>query len=353
MRSLQRPFEQINTEQHVRRIYNLMSPIDDVAPPHTTSSIRQGDLFTVTVFQPATHSLDITWRVDGVPVATGAQFFTSGVSTGTHQIVVTIRDSTPFVRSDPAGLLEDTVIWNVVVDPASPSSAPTELVATAIVGNQVTIAWRAPTATTPTGYFLEGGVAPGQTLASLATGSTATSFTFIAPTGAFYIRVHALVGTTRSLPSNEIRIFVNVPAPPSAPANLLGHADGSSLTLAWRNTAGGGTPTAIQLDVSGAVVTSLTLPAGEGFAFAGVPPGSYTFAVRAMNAAGTSAASNSVTLTFPGTCGAPLPPTGLSVTSSGNSVSASWGLPPTGSAPTSYRLIVSGAFNGTIPLTTR
>ena len=43
------------------------------------------------------------------------------------------------------------------------------------------------------------------------------TFTFTAPTGSFYVRVHALNGAVRSAASNEIRIHVNVPAPPSAP----------------------------------------------------------------------------------------------------------------------------------------
>lgn len=353
MRSLGRPFEQINTEQHVRRIYNFVSPIDDVSPPRSVTTVRQGDLFSVVTPQPTTHELDVVWRVDGVAVATGAQFSSAAVSMGAHQIVATVRDATPFVRSDPAGLLIDTVVWNVTVEAPLPNSWPTELAVTSIVGNTVTISWSAPTAPSPTGYVLEGGIDPGQTLASLPTGSTAPTFTFTAPTGAFYIRVHAVVGTSRSIASNEIRIYVNVPAPPSAPANLLGLADGTSLTLAWRNTAAGGAPTAILLDVTGAVTTSFTLPASESFAFSGVPPGMYTLAVRAMNASGISAASNPVTLTFPGTCSAPLTPAAFSVQTNGANVTISWGLPASGSAPSGYQLIVGGAFTGTFTTTTR
>ena len=59
-------------------------------------------------------------------------------------------------------------------------------------------------------------------LASLPTDSTATTYTFAAPTGAFFIRMHSLASGIRSAASNEVDLFVNVPAPPSAPANLLG-----------------------------------------------------------------------------------------------------------------------------------
>lgn len=353
MRTLGRPFDQINTEQHVRRIYNLMSPIDAVSPPLTTTAVHQGDRFTVTPFPPASHALEVTWRVDGALAGTGAEFVTTAVPQGPHEITATVRDTTAMVRSDPAGLLSANARWMVVVGAPLTNTAPTLLTATAIVGHQVTIAWQAPAEGTPTGYVVEGGVAPGQVLASLPTGGTATTFSFAAPTGTFFIRVHALTGGTRSAPSNEIQIAVDVPAPPSAPTNLLGSANGSALALAWQNTSAGGAATGVRLDVSGPVTAALALPLGETFTFAGVPPGTYTFAVRATNAVGTSAASPPVTLSFPGACSPPLAPTGLSVGTSGVVVTASWQLPSSGAAPTGYLLLVSGAFSGVVPLSTR
>ena len=233
---------------------------------------------------------------------------------------------------------------------------PTNLTATSIVGNTVTIAWTAPAnSITPTGYLLEGGVSPGEVLASVATGGTATTYTFAAPTGAFYIRLHAVASGARSVASNEIRIFVNVPAPPSAPTNLLGLAVGSSLQLAWKNTAAGGTPTGVIVDVTGSLVGSLSLPLAEDFALAGgVPAGTYTMSLRAVNSTGISASSNSVTLTFPGACsGAPAPPTNFVATTGVNALSLSWGLPASGPAPSGYVLIVSGAFVGSVPVTGR
>lgn len=353
MRSLGRPFEPINSEQHVRRIYNFVSPIDSVSPAVSTTIIHQGDQLSVTALRPATHQLEVSWSVDGVALASGAQFDTAGVALGAHQIVATVRDTTQFVRSDPSQLLQETATWNVTVQAAVPSANPTGLSLTSVIGNVVTIAWRAPTSTTPTSYALEGGVAPGQTLASQPTGSAATTFTFTAPTGVFFIRVHAIAPGGRSAASNEIQIAVNVPQMPSAPANLLGLANGQTLTLAWRNGLTGGTPTAVRLDVSGAVATSLMLPVAETFAFAGIPAGTYTFAVRGVNAVGTSGPSAPVTLTFPGTCTPPLTPTNLSVTTAGSTVSVAWGLPATGAAPSSYQLVVRGAFNGAFPVLTQ
>ncbi len=52
----------------------------------------------------------------------------------------------------------------------------------------------------------------------------------------------------------------------------------------------------------------------------GVPPGTYTFALRAFNASGQQQSSNAVTLTFPGTCSPPATPTNFSASNSGNTI---------------------------------
>ena len=232
---------------------------------------------------------------------------------------------------------------------------PRNLITSCIVGNRVTIRWTAPASgVTPTGYVLEGGVSPGQILASVPTGSTATTFTVVAPTGAFYIRVHALAPGLKSMASNEIRIYVNVAALPSAPTNLLGFVNGSSLGLAWANTCAGGTPTGLILDMTGSLGTSINLPLSETFSSAGVPPGTYTMSVRAYNSTGASASSNSVTMTFPGACsGAPATPTNFSAVKTGNVISVSWSLPPSGPAPVGYSLIVTGAMVANLPVNGR
>jgi hypothetical protein len=189
-------------------------------------------------------------------------------------------------------------------------------------------------------------VTAGSVLGSLPTGSTATTFAFTAPTGAFYVRVHTLAGATRSAPSNEIRIFVNVPAPPDPPRNLVGTPVGSSLTLTWQNAPSGGPPDALLLDVTGTLNTSFTLPVTQSFSAPVVPPGTYTISLRATNRSGTSAPSNNITLTFPSGCTPPGPPTNLSATRSGNIVTVSWTAPLSGVTPTGYTVTVGGAFTG-------
>ena len=73
-----------------------------------------------------------------------------------------------------------------------------------------------------------------------------------------------------------------------------------------------GIPSSLVLDVAGSLSTSLPLGLNDTFSFAGVPPGTYTFTLRALNASGSSQPSSPVTLTFPGPCsGPPLAPSGF------------------------------------------
>ena len=219
-----------------------------------------------------------------------------------------------------------------------------------IVGDRVTLRWIPPgLGPAPATYVLEGGVAPNEVLASISTGSPYPIFTFTAPTGSFYVRVHAIAGASQSRASNEVRLHVNVPvAPaPSAPSRPQRTGQWVVAALAWTNTFGGGAATAFSLEVSGAITASLPLGLTDSFSFAGVPPGTYSLALRASNAGGASALSNVVTLTFPGPCsGPPTAPVGFLAHRLGSTIHVVWQPSAAGPAPTSYQLDVTGAFVG-------
>ncbi len=273
---------------------------------------------------------------------------TSSLALGSHRLLAVFAGSSGFLPSlSPAVPL--------IVNPPPPVQPPTGLLASSIIGNVVTLRWTNPAiGPTPTNFVLEGGVLPGQVLASIPTGSPFPIYTFTAPTGAFYVRVHALAGANRSGPSNEIRIFVNTPTPPSPPADLLGVVNGSSLGLSWRNTFSGGAPTAIVLSVTGSLNASLPLGFANNFTFNGVPGGTYTLSVSAANAAGMSGPSNPITLTFPGACsGVPLSPIRFLAYKVGTTIYVVWDPAASGPAPTGYVLNVSGAFVGSFPTTSR
>jgi hypothetical protein len=119
MRSLDRPFEQINTEQHVRRIYNLVSPIDSSQPSGNNVVITQGQVqpFSVTTPTPLTHTLSLAWFVDGQPRGNGQtlNLDSSTLSIGSHIVEAQVSDGTPMVRSDPEQLLSERRNWTVTV----------------------------------------------------------------------------------------------------------------------------------------------------------------------------------------------------------------------------------------------
>jgi hypothetical protein len=282
---------------------------------------------STTVTSPTTATADIT--------------ILPGTSLGFRDIIVTTGGET-------AALLNG---FNVT---DTPTAQPVQgLYASSIVGNQVTLRWSNPASgLVPTAFVLEGGVTPGQVLASIPTGGTLPTFTFTAPNGAFYVRLHTIAGASRSVASNEIRIFVNQPVAPSAPSNLLATVNGNTLGLAWRNTFAGGTTASMMLDVSGAVTASLPLPLGESASFTSVPAGTYTLQLRAVNTSGPSGQSNPVTITVPSACtGVPQPPAEFLAYKIGNTIYVMWEPATTGGAPTSYQLVVSGAINLTLPTT--
>ena len=238
---------------------------------------------------------------------------------------------------------------------SGPSGSPSPLRVVSVVGNAVTLAWAVPRAgLDATDYVLEGGLAPGATLASVRLGTATSMATLTVPSGVFYLRVIAANGVVRGGASNDVRVAVGSNEAPSRPTGLLGLVNGPNLALSWTNTVNGGVPTRVLLTVSGPVSGALPLPLAETFSFASVPAGTYTFTVAAVNAAGTSAPSAPVTLTFPGTCsGAPNAPVSASGTISGSLVSLAWEAPASGPAVTGYELSVTGAFAGRVPVSGR
>jgi IgA Peptidase M64 len=73
MRSLGVPFEHINTDQLIKRIYNWVSPLEASTPGSSDVRLTQGkpQMFGVTTPAPLTQALDVTWVVNGQPQGTG------------------------------------------------------------------------------------------------------------------------------------------------------------------------------------------------------------------------------------------------------------------------------------------
>lgn len=122
MRSLGRPFEQINSEQLILRYYNFVSPIDSVTPTPATLSQPCGARvsFLVDPMRPRGFDLTIRWRVDGVIVSSAAALTvdTAAYGVGTHTVEVTVSDPTTAVRHDPSLVLQDRRQWTLNVQSA-------------------------------------------------------------------------------------------------------------------------------------------------------------------------------------------------------------------------------------------
>lgn len=261
------------------------------------------------------------------------------------------------VSDDAPGDTGTLMCWSLIVteDESAMTEAPGAVHVTSVVGNTVTMRWDPPVAGRPaTGYVLEGGVAPGETLVSLPTGSAAPTVTLAAPSGAFTARIRTQSAGGLSEPSNEVPLFVNVPLAPSAPARFAATAVDSTVDLSWAHTFAGGAPTSMILDATGPVSGSIPLPLGESVRFTGVPPGIYQLQVRAANAAGASAASELQEIEIPGDkCDEPDTPTNLLAYHVGQTINLAWDPGGSAGASTSYILNVTGAYNGTLPWTGR
>jgi len=256
-------------------------------------------------------------------------------------------------RADSAAGTGGTASVTITVAEPTVVQVPQELRVAAMSGNVVTLRWKAPAiGPDPTGFVVEGGVVPGQTLAALPTGLAAPIFTFTAPSGSFYVRVRSLGAGGPSAASNEILMHVAVPVPPSAPTALTATVNGDVLHLGWQPTFGGGAATTVFLDVTGSITASLPLPAGERMSFAGVPSGTYTLAVRGTNAGGSGPAAAPLSVTVPGVCaGPPAAPTNLLAYTAGGTTFLIWDPPASGEAPVGYVVSVPGI--GSLPLSTQ
>lgn len=117
------PFEQVNEEQLVKRIYNFVSPIDRRSPVARDVVVAAGTQQEFSVFtpRPASHRLRTSWTLDGVVQAAANNRRSFTVDTGllrpgTHRVRAQVRDATPKVRNDPDGLLAATTVWTLIVE---------------------------------------------------------------------------------------------------------------------------------------------------------------------------------------------------------------------------------------------
>ena len=128
MRFLGRPYEQINTEQLIRRIYNVVSPLDASQPAATdiTLTTAQSQAFSVTPLVTLSGTIKVDWFLDGVFQSTGTGFTVNNLTSGAHVVDAVVKDNTALVRKDTENLLSDSRRWNLTVNAvATPTPTPT------------------------------------------------------------------------------------------------------------------------------------------------------------------------------------------------------------------------------------
>jgi len=193
--------------------------------------------------------------------------------------------------SDPSNVLS-------VTTPDAAPNAPSGLVATSVLSNQVDLAW-ADNSNNEDGYRVErsadGGGTWTQVGADLAPNVVAFSDTTVASSSSYMYRVYAFNTVGSSSFSNVITVNTPIGTPPAAPSNpVVSNQTQSSMTLAWTDNSSTEDGFTVQIATNknftqnfksadvGAGVTSyqFTLLA---------PNTKYYLRVRAFNAAGPSA----------------------------------------------------------------
>lgn len=116
MRTLLRPFQSVNGEQLIRRIYQFVNSIDAVSPMVASVRLTPGTqrIFTVVPINPASATLRYAWRLGGVLISTGktATVRYTDVSVA-KQLQLIVTDATAQVRNDPANVRIDRRNWTV------------------------------------------------------------------------------------------------------------------------------------------------------------------------------------------------------------------------------------------------
>ncbi len=276
------------------------------------------------------------------PVATGIAA-TSAVASGLSPSTTYYFALTATNAAGTSGLSPTTTATTGAL---SVPSAPTGLAAKAGNGS-LTLTWSAPTSdggSPLTGYLVEYSTTPGGEATGSVQAASGPSATLAGLTNGttYYVEVVATNAVGSSSPSSEVA--ATPASPPAAPTLLSATAGAGQVTLTWSaNSNGGSALTGFVLyDGTGATpgTAVATLSASTlSDTVTGLPSGTtYSFAVVATNAIGSSAPSNVLTATPTGN--PPTAPTNVRARTSGSSVALSWRA-SSGTSPITYTVLMS------------
>lgn len=183
-----------------------------------------------------------------------------------------------------------------------PPAAPDTLVATVVSMSAIDLTWTDRAADETSMEIARSSGGGFTTIATLAANTTAFSDTGLAPATAYTYRVRALGSSVASAWSATASATTLAPPPPTAP-NLLTITSVSAnvIALSWVDTASNETSFELERDAgAGFVVLTSTVTDVVTYSDGGLSAGTtYVYRVRAVNAGGPSAWSDSASATTP------------------------------------------------------
>jgi hypothetical protein len=243
---------------------------------------------------PTGYALQVT-GLGAVPVGLVTSF-SSPAPNGSYTIAVVATNASG--ASAPSNSITLTVPQSVPA-PGAPLNF-----AAGVSGSSVTFSWTPPASGgAVAGYTLLAGLTPGFTapIASLSVPASATSLSVPGvPAGTYYARLIAQNSGGSSPASNEASLTVAGLTAPGAPTMNAPTVSGGVVSLSWTPGSGGAPVSYVLTARNGAGAVLGVIPAtGTALSVPNVPSGTYLVSVAAVNAAGTSGASNQVTVTVP------------------------------------------------------
>jgi fibronectin type 3 domain-containing protein len=205
--------------------------------------------------------------------------------------------------TDNGGLVHISAPVFISVAAGAPG-APTNLAAGTVTASAVPLTWT-DNATNETGYQVERAVGGGgfALLATLGANATSHTDTTVAAGTSYGYRVRAVNAAGNSSYSNTVNVGTPPSGLPSAPTGLTATAvSRSQIDLKWTDTSGNESGFRIERSSNGSGFTQIALtgPNATTYSSTGLTKNrNYSYRVRATNAAGDSAYSNTATAKTP------------------------------------------------------
>jgi hypothetical protein len=194
-----------------------------------------------------------------------------------------------------------TAVGNFAVFRTARPSGPSAI-RVAAVGSTVRLSWEPGPPPRGTSFIVEAGTTPGGSDVGRFGVGAATTVSGSLGSGAYYARVRGVSDAGEGAASSEVIFTLPPPAsPPSAPGTLSATVTAGVVTLSWGAAAGNAAGYVLDVGSASGLTNIGSLATGHlDTAFATpAPSGVYFVRVRAVNAFGSSAATNEVQVVVP------------------------------------------------------